>query len=185
MTRVFLNPGHCPSVDPGAISNYYDVSEADIVAEIGELIRYYLEDKDIEVMVEQTDNLCGEEQQDWFDSVCYHANDWGADFFVSLHCNAFNRIANGTEVFHGGPIARGLAGCVQDNLVNAIGTVDRGIKDGSHLMVIKYTDMPAILIEIAFIDNRYDCETLISNKDTIAKAIANSIIEYIDIMESD
>lgn len=183
MSTIFLNPGHMCGVDPGAISTYYDVTEADIVAEIGELVRYYLEEHDQKVIMEQSDNLCGEDGQDYFDSVCYHANDAEATLFISLHCNAFNRIACGTEVYHGGPQAKCLARFVQEGLVETMQTIDRGCRDGNHLAVIKFTDMPAILIELAFIDERNDCLKLITMKDAIARSIADSVMEYIGIME--
>ena len=35
MTKVFINPGHMPGVDPGAVNEIYGETEADIVAEIG------------------------------------------------------------------------------------------------------------------------------------------------------
>lgn len=40
--KVFLNPGHCPGVDCGAVNNDYGVTEAAIVREVGDMVADYL-----------------------------------------------------------------------------------------------------------------------------------------------
>ena len=40
--KVFLNPGHHPGVDSGAVNNEYGVHEASIVRDIGVLVVRYL-----------------------------------------------------------------------------------------------------------------------------------------------
>ena len=46
------------------------------------------------------------------------------------------------------------------------------------LMVLKYTDMPAVLVETAFIDNEHDADLLIDKEDDFARAIACGITDY-------
>lgn len=57
MAKVFLNPGHHPGIDNGAVNSQYDVTEARIVLTIGELTKGYLEAAGCEVMMVQSDNL--------------------------------------------------------------------------------------------------------------------------------
>ena len=56
------------------------------------------------------------------------ANAWRADLFVSIHCNAANTVARGTEtlVYRFGTQGAALAEAVQSKIVSALGTVDRG-----------------------------------------------------------
>lgn len=81
--KVFLNPGHCPGVDCGAVNNDYEVNEAVIVREVGDLVGDYLRKAGCEVKLLQSDNLAGENPN--YPNVCASANNWPADVFISLH----------------------------------------------------------------------------------------------------
>ncbi len=52
----------------------------------------------------------------------------GSRYFVSLHCNAFNTVARGTETLYKSYNGQQLAQLIQDQIINSINTVDRGIK---------------------------------------------------------
>lgn len=84
--KVFINPGHMPGVDPGAVNPVSGLRECDVALAVGKLVEYYLKNAGCEVMRLQSDNLNGESSA--YPNVCQTANDWGADVFVSLHCNA-------------------------------------------------------------------------------------------------
>ena len=131
----------------------------------------------------QSDNLNGETPV--YPNVCKTANDWGADIFVSLHCNAFDGYARGVEtlVFKFGSEAERLAACVHKQLVDTEQSVDpyildRGLKERPNLSVLRNTDMSAILIEMGFIDNDHDVVLLEDKQDTLAKAIARGVTDY-------
>ena len=112
--------------------------------------------------------------------MCGNANGWTADVFVSIHCNAAGGDAQGTETLvccDGGKAGK-LARCIQSQIVDSLGTVDRGVKERPNLIVLKETDMPAVLVETAFIDNDYDAELLTNNQDDFARAIARGITDY-------
>lgn len=47
------------------------------------------------------------------------------------------------------------------------------------LLVLRYTDMPAVLVETAFIDNDDDMALLVNNEDDIARAIARGVTDYV------
>lgn len=178
MAKVFINPGHCPGVDPGAVNNELGITEADIVHDIGTRVTDYLDKAGCEVMLLQSNNLNGEAPGE---NICATANYWPADVFVSLHCNAFNGNAKGTEtcVYSLYGESAKLGQCIQSQLVNSLGTVDRGLKERTNLAVLKYTSMPAALVEIAFIDNADDAGILMNCKDAIARAIARGITDYL------
>lgn len=179
MAKVFLNPGHCPGVDPGAVNDCYDVTEAEIVREVGDMVADYLRAAGCEVKILQSDNLAGESPA--YPNVCANANNWPADIFVSLHCNAASGQARGTEcfVFSCWSKSDKLAECIQAQLVHSLGTVDRGVKEGPRLSVLRNTSMPAVLVELAFIDNADDCQLLMNKKREFAAAVARGVTDYL------
>lgn len=181
MAKVFLNPGHMPGVDPGAVNESMGIEEAWTVMDICQIIEPYLIKAGCEVYLCQSDNL-------YYDgvgeNVVENANNWPADIFVSLHCNAFNGQAKGTEtcVYSVNSESGKLGECIQRQLIDTIGTVDRGLKERPGLVVLKHTNMPAVLVEIAFIDNQEDAEILINKKVEIARAIARGVTDYLQNM---
>ncbi|MCB2292494.1 N-acetylmuramoyl-L-alanine amidase [Clostridium algoriphilum] len=94
------------------------------------------------------------------------ANEEKVDFYVSIHFNGGG--GRGTEVFaiseSGKKIARRVV-----NEIAALGYINRGVKEGSFLYVLKNTKMPAILVEGGFVDSKEDME--IFNAENIANAI--------------
>ena len=105
-----------------------------------------------------------------------------ADLFVSIHCNAAGNLsAHGTEVecYRLNSSAASLAQCIQDQIVNSLGTLDRGVKEMPQLIVLKHTNMPAVLVETAFISNDDDANLLANNQDDFARAIARGITDYV------
>ena len=56
---------------------------------------------------------------------------------------------------------------------------DRGIKTGDRLAVLRYTNMPAILVELGFIDNDEDAKVLEEYLDLFAEAIGEGILRYV------
>lgn len=178
MIRVFVNPGHCPGIDPGAVNSNYGITEAEIVKAVGTMVADYLDAAGCEVSLLQSDNLYWDGRGE---CVIDSANRWPADILVSLHCNAFNTQARGTEccIFGAGGESERLARCVQRQIVDNLHTVDRGVKERPDLVVLKYTYMPAVLVEMAFIDSNSDAELLISRQDEFARAIARGVTDYL------
>lgn len=183
--KVFINPGHDQKYDSGAVNPNTGLRECDVAAEVGALVVDYLEAAGCECQIMQSDNLAPTPagRSEYADrqgpTVTETANDWGADIFVSIHCNAANTTAQGTEVeCYGSGTGEQLAQCIQSQIVDSIGTTDRGVKYMPQLLVLKYTDMPAVLVEMAFIDNGEDAELLAGKQDEFARAIARGVTDY-------
>jgi N-acetylmuramoyl-L-alanine amidase len=174
--RVFLNPGHAPNgnPDPGACG--CGLRESDVAAQIGHLVEGYLIAAGCEVRTLQSDSLS---------EVCDEANDWGADVFVSIHCNsAESEYARGVETFSYPYSVAGkdIAGCIQRQIVGKFGKIDpdfpdRGLKT-ANFQVLRCTDMPACLVEMAFIVNEEDAALLKYHHDDFARAIACGVTDY-------
>lgn len=179
--KVYLNPGHDLMYDPGAVNPVNGLREADIVARIGKLVAKYLNDVGIETLSRQSDNLYWDSSySDRNIAVVEEANNWGADIFISIHCNAANGNARGTEqeIYSFGGDSELLANCIQNQIVDSLNTVDRGVKEYPGLIVLKHTTMPAVLIETAFIDNMEDAYLLDNETDEFARAIARAVTDY-------
>ena len=172
--KIFINPGHCVGADPGAVGN--GLVEAEVALAIGKLVEKYLKAAGCETKLFQFDGLR---------AIANEANDWGADLFVSIHCNsAATAAANGTETFcwNGSAVGKKLARCIQNQIVETLPLANRGIKT-ANFAVLAYTNMPAVLVETAFIVNPYDAKLLKNNQDEFARAIARGVTDLAGCLE--
>ncbi|MHB1653240.1 MAG: N-acetylmuramoyl-L-alanine amidase [Desulfitobacteriaceae bacterium] len=102
------------------------------------------------------------------------ANTGKADLFVSIHNDSFsNPAAGGTTTYYSSDNpkqdkAQQLGQNIQDQVVKQLGLQDRGVKD-ANFYVIKYTNMPAVLVELGFISNPNE-EKILSSLDGQKKA---------------
>ena len=169
--KITINAGHAPNgnPDPGACG--FGLRESDVAYNVSKLVEHYLNAVGIETVFVQSDELA---------EITYTANESDSDLFISIHCNAFNGNAKGTEVCVYNLYGEGakLGQCIQDQIVNSLNTVDRGLKERSGLYVLKHTNMPAVLVELAFIDNPDDNSLLRDNQDDFARAIARGVTDY-------
>lgn len=181
--RVFVNPGHCPGIDPGAINHELELQEAKICLEIGGLLCAQLKDLGFSVKMEQSDNIHGENGYSYKDSVVAHANSWPADIFISLHCNSFSSpSAHGTEAFYYPTSieSKRLAEYCRNLICATCGTDIRypSMEKGRKLWVCRDTIMPSTLVELAFISNPVDAIKLRDKQDSFASALATAINNY-------
>lgn len=97
------------------------------------------------------------------------------DLDVSVHFNAYNGTAHGTECLY--VTQSELAGEVAAAVATAGQLTNRGGKKRTDLYFLNNTAAPAILIETAFCDNTGDCELVRQNFDLICAAIADAIAD--------
>ncbi|KIN79992.1 N-acetylmuramoyl-L-alanine amidase [Clostridium botulinum] len=110
------------------------------------------------------------------DSLSYRtntANNNNVDLYVSIHFNAFNGSAYGSEVFTYGGKELQQARAVLNNICS-LGYTNRGLKDGSGLYVLKHTKAKAMLIECCFCDNSEDMNRY--NAHMMADAIVKGLV---------
>jgi len=179
--KICINPGHAPNgnPDPGAVNALTGLRESDVVIDIGNRVAGYLQAVGYETVVVQNDDL---------QTICDTSNSFGADLFVSIHCNSAGTLdALGTEVWYndGSVVGAKLAQCIDMQIINTLHTVDRGVKDAvpgtNGLYVLENTNAPAVLVETAFISNYGDVLLLASEqgRDNFAKAIAVGLTNYV------
>lgn len=118
------------------------------------------------------------------------ANASKARAFISFHHNANTGQWGqwtGTETFTmlgSQPGSDLLAEYVQERIIKAYGLRDRGLKKEA-FYVIRYTNMPAILIEGGYMDSTIDIKKLRDNAvlKTAGEQVASGILEFLGIKE--
>ena len=185
MAKIYIDPGHNPTGnDTGAVG--YGLKEQDVSVQIGVLLRDILINGGQTVKMSR-DSITDTVAQGLNASLAgrYNvANSWDADIFVSIHCNAANAKAYGCETYHctGSTQGKALAECVQPHMAAETERYNRGVKS-ANFAVIRHTNMPAILVETAFIDN-YDDNRFLASEDgkyKCAVAIYKGICDYLGI----
>ena len=145
--KIFIDPGH-GGVDAGA-AGPSGVLEKNINLEFARVLAETLTAGGHSVKLARTD--------DYFLDLAPRAelaNEWGADLFVSIHCNTSTPAARGTETFSypGSSAGAQVAARIQESLTKAWNTVNRGVKT-ANFAVLRRTTMPSVLIELAFLSN--------------------------------
>ena len=185
MAKIYIDPGHnCSGADTGAVG--FGLKEQDVSVQIGVLLRDMLINSGQTVKMSR-DSITDTVSSSLNGSLAYRyngANDWNADIFVSIHCNAANTKAYGCETYYctGSTQGRALAECVQPHMTAETERYNRGVKS-ANFAVIKHTNMPAILVETAFIDNYDDNRFLASDdgKYKCAVGIYKGICNYFGV----
>ena len=155
--KVYLNAGHDRQLDPGAVNRRLNLRECDAAYELALDVQQYLERNGIAVVFGQDDDLY---------RICDQANQAECDLFVSIHFNAYNGRASGTETLISGSTGSLMLGhCIQTNLKAVLNLPNRGIKERPGLFVLRNTIMPAVLVEVCFIDNDFDWRRYDAHRD--------------------
>ncbi len=192
---VVIDPGH-GGRDPGAESPYEKgFYEKEVTLDMGLRLRKKMEDAGIKVvMTRETDK---ELHSFWKEDVWARpriANEVNATFFVSIHVNAFDTkkknwdVYNGTEIYHQGKThgeftSKKFAEIMGEEVDAATDTKYNGIvKDD--LGVLRLSDMPALLVETAYITNSEDHERLKSDefREAMTDGILNGTIRILETM---
>lgn len=174
MALIVLDAGH-GGENPGA--TYQGRQEKDDALKLVLAVGSILENRGQEVYYTRTTDIYESPQQ-----KAAEGNQVGADYFVSIHRNSspYPNQYTGVEtlVYNRYGLAAQMAKNVNAQL-EKIGFVNQGISERPNLAVLRRTRMPAILIEVGFINNDADNRLLDSRFDEVANAIAQGILESI------
>ena len=108
------------------------------------------------------------------------ANEEGADLFVSIHRNSSgvpNRYQGVETLVYS---AEGLPLVAAENIneeLEEVGYVNLGVEERPRLVVLNSTQMPAVLIEVGFLNSDADNRLFVEQFDETAAAIAEGIAE--------
>jgi N-acetylmuramoyl-L-alanine amidase len=194
--KIFIDAGHNDSGwNTGASSN--GLREQDITFETSALLGKILSsDFDIKLSRATKETNLGKDNSSSINARWSAANEWGADYFISIHVNAGG--GTGAETFFckdngaRGNESEKFAKTVNDIFAQEMGLKNRGIKLDTQaavgsIGVLRNTKMPAILIELAFIDSPQtnpDVTILKDKRNEMAKALANGISKYIGVSKT-
>lgn len=185
--KITIDPGHGGS-DSGAIGPS-GVMEKDVTLRISMELKKILESEGANVcMTRTTDTEVSPRKAHATDieelqARCDIANQHKSDIFISIHMDSFTRpTAHGTTGYYysgGSRASYRLADSIRSALIDQIDTESRGTQT-CEFYVVRHTDMPATLIEVAFISNPKE-EKLLNSSEGIKKAalgIADGISDY-------
>lgn len=169
--KIGINCGHTQSGTVGSGAVGY-INESDETREVGYRLMRYLRDNGVAV-VDCTDDYCTSVSEN-LEKIVAMANAQTLDLFVSVHFNSGG--GKGCEVYTYNGEKLSAAERVCENLAE-LGFVNRGVKNGSSLYVIRRSVAKAMLIEVCFVDTKSDTDLYEKiGAENIARAIGNAIM---------
>ena len=173
---IMLDAGH-GGRDPGAV--YNGRQEKDDTLRLTLAVGEILQNHDIDVQYTRTTDVYESPYE-----KAMEANNAGVDFFISIHRNSFptDNVVSGVEslVYDLSGIKLQMAENINEQL-EAVGFVNLGVKARPNLVVLRRTKMPAVLVEVGFINSNTDNQLFDDNFDAIAQAIASGILDTLEM----
>ncbi len=170
--KVMLDAGH-GGMDPGAV--YEGRLEKDDVLRLALAVGEILQNRGIDVEYTRT----GDVYESPYEKAM-KGNASGADLFVSIHRNSYpiENAVSGVEtlVYDNSGKKAELANVINEQL-EAVGFVNLGVTERPNLVVLRRTQMPAVLVEAGFINSDTDNRLFDENFDAIAQGIADGILD--------
>jgi len=171
MVKVFIDPGH-GGTDSGAVGN--GLQEKNITLQIATSLRDILlnEYEDVSVMLSRTSDqtVSLSERTD-------AANNWGADYYLSIHINSGGGTGFESYIYPGvGSPTTTYQNIIHEEVLKVVDFADRGEKTAD-FFVLRNSKMPALLTENGFVDNTNDAAKLKNTSflTTIARGHANGL----------
>lgn len=189
--KIYIDQGHNPSSFHNAGAEGNGLYEQDLTFTIGSLLAALLEeDGRFTVCLSRptASTVLGTDYDSSLDARVQGAEDFGADYFISLHVNAHTEEpANGIEVLvaEQGSTSYTFGSSLLDGLIRSTNLYDRGVKLSPNLRVLKNTTMPAALLEMGFITNVGDATLLAEHPELFAQGIYAGILSYFELLPNE
>ncbi len=170
--RIVIDAGH-GGYDDGAVYNgrLEKDDNLNLALAVGEILAY----SGIDVIFTRIDDSYISPLE-----RAYMANEENADLFVSIHRNASPtpNTYSGVQslIYEEGGINQTIAENINQEL-SEIGFTDLGVDVRSELAVLRRTNMPALMVEVGFINTDADNDLFDENLNQIAYAIASGILD--------
>lgn len=170
--KIILDAGH-GGRDPGAV--YNGRQEKDDALRLTLAVGEILQNNGFDVEYTRTTDVYESPFQ-----KAMEANNLGGDFFVSIHRNSFPtpNTVSGVEtlVYNDSGVKAEMARNINEQM-ESLGFVNLGVKERPNLVVLKRTRMPAILVEVGFINSDTDNQLFDQEFNAIAQGIAAGIMD--------
>ena len=181
--KIFIDQGHNPQgFNAGAEG--FGLREQDITYNVGMYLADILrKDNRFEVRTSRNspEEVLGTSNSTSLAARVSAANDWPANYFISIHTNAnTNSEINGTEVYVYQEYTQSyyLGEHILNAIVKRLNTKDNGVRVRPSLYVLRKTTMPSVLVELAYISNSQDAEKLKNDQYQFAFAIYSGLLSY-------
>ena len=183
---VVIDAGH-GGTDPGTYSQGQVHYEKEINLSIVLYLKELLDKEGIKVYYTRTSD-----ETIYLNPRVNFANDVGADFFISIHCNGSESSEpSGAEVLYNdikmdnGFQSKQLAQICLEELTNVTHKVNRGLVAGEDKLIVNKAKMPISLLEVGFMSNSEEMDFLLqeNNRRDIAKGIYKAIIKAYEELE--
>ena len=174
MALVVIDAGH-GGANPGAV--YNGRQEKDDVLALSLAVGNILEENGVDVYFTRTTDIYESPYQ-----KATEGNQVGADYFVSIHRNSspYPNQYTGVETLVSNRYGEAARMAYNINAqLEEVGFVNQGVNERPNLVVLNSTQMPAVLIEVGFINNDEDNVLFDERFDDIARAIADGILQTI------
>ncbi len=186
--KIFIDQGHNPTGyhNTGAVGN--GLNEENITYQVGVYLANLLDaDPRFEVRLSRPTptTVLGTTNASSLRERVRMANEWPADYFISIHCNANpNPAINGTEIYlyQFGTQANWMAQQIMEGITQTVGTKNNGIRLNQSLYVLRRTTMPSLLIELGYLTNASDAQKLRDDQYQFAYGIYLGIMRYFGFM---
>jgi N-acetylmuramoyl-L-alanine amidase len=185
-TKIYIDAGHNYSGwNTGAIGNGMreQYITFDVAFALAEILK---NDFDVKLSRPTIETNLGTNNDGSINARWQGANQWGADYFISIHVNAGGGTGVETFVAATKNNSAKFAKTINDTFADKMGLRNRGVKSDTLsaaklLGVLRNTRMPAILVELAFIDSPLtnpDVVILRDKRKEMAQALAVGIYDY-------
>ncbi|QNS22088.1 N-acetylmuramoyl-L-alanine amidase [Bacillus halotolerans] len=173
MVKIFIDPGHGGS-DPGATGN--GLQEKTLTLQIALALRTILtnEYEGVTVLLSRTSDRTNA------------ANNWGADFFLSIHINSGGGTGFESYIYPGvGAPTTTYQSEIHSEVIQAVDFSDRG-KKTANFHVLRESSMPALLTENGFIDTVTDANKLKTSSfiQSLARGHANGLEQSFSLQKT-
>ena len=186
---VCIDPGHGFD-DPGTSNDELKVYEHEVVLAVGLKLRDKLENAGIKVYMTHDTNEAPLNAKDQYlfglskrNGFANSLSDVG--FFISIHCDAYleDTSVRGARVYHmqRDDVAGSIATKIADELKELGSDANipvKAMKGMNSFVVLRDSDMPAVLVETGFVSNPEEATAMLTDKwqDDMAQALADAII---------
>lgn len=200
---IAIDPGH-GGADAGAVGRLPEgtqtglperrrgdqlvIYEKDINLDVAQRLDAWLRSQGYATLMTRTQDLAGGDRpyrnvRTDLAARVVAANQAQAAIFVSIHSNSLTSRSSGTETYHfysASAGARALAEAIQQDVVARVGLPDRGVRRAG-FYVLKYTSMPAVLVEVGFVSNPDEAVVLASpdTRQALAESIGTGIVRHL------
>lgn len=184
--KIFVDQGHNPNtINAGAEGN--GLREQDITYMVGKYLADLLKrDPNFDTRLSRnfSEEVLGTTNTSSLASRVTMANEWPADYFISIHVNANENTAiRGAEVyvFDSNTESYYMAEHILNSIVNVVGIRNNLVRVRPSLYVLRKTRMPSLLVELGYITNLEDCDKLRDRQWLYAYAIYLGIVKYFGV----